>query len=75
MARLIRWSGDRIMSLALLIIASVFLIWLSAMKICGIILETEYQTTCRINLDRSYLPSHNTRRNGERERARDSDTQ
>ena len=42
MARLIQWSGDQTMSLALPKIASVFLIWLSAMKICGIILENPH---------------------------------
>ena len=42
MARLIKWPGDQIMSLALLKIASVFLIWLSAIKICGIIFENPH---------------------------------
>ena len=54
MARLIRWSGNRIMSLALLKIASVFLIWLSAMKICGIILETPSYKTIHPNHKKSF---------------------
>lgn len=41
-ARLIRLSDDQIMSLALLKIASVFLIWLSGIKICGIIFENPH---------------------------------
>ena len=39
MAGLIRWSGDQIMLLALLKIASVLLVWLSALKIYEIIHE------------------------------------
>ena len=42
MAKLIRVSSDRIMSLALLKVANVFLIWLSAMKICELIFENHH---------------------------------
>ena len=60
MAGLIGWSGDQIMSLALLKIASVLLIWLSALKICGIILDKVHYVslgvapTLRPNLKKSF---------------------
>ncbi len=49
-AGLIRWSGDLIMSLALLKIGSVLLIWLSALKIFGIILENPHTKYTKFHL-------------------------